>query len=177
MCITIASGPCGGGVPAGPAAACCGGTGLNVGGMDALLLKDHHRKDLPYSTLSPLVFQAAGRGDEVAAGILRWLATCCAQYTACLLRMMGLAPSRRIPVVATGSVFKGTPALMQPFMEEVLAREWPGACLINARFEPKVGGAVMALRQAGSGSWEERLTASAQALGLERLPEKKEKEP
>lgn len=217
-----------GGTFEGPAVACCAGTGLNVGGVDAsgrivqlgnycdgahqgggalgrmaihavcdahigkrpqtalteamlthfdlpdvdaLLLKDHRTRDIQHSRLSPLVFAVARHGDAVATGILRWTAIHYAEYSACVLRMLGLRETDRVPVIASGSVFKGRPPLMQQFMADTLAELWPGAYLLDARYEPVVGGAVMALREMGTGDWRTRVEESAQALGLVRLPQ------
>ncbi len=138
--------------------------------VDSLQHRCHRVRDIRYSKLCPLVFEAAAMGDAVAAEILWKMGIGWGEYVAAAARELGIAHETNIPVVCSGSVFKGSPHIPREAMQTVFAKKLPGASLVEARYEPVVGGVVMGLYAIGAKDWEHNLAQSAKKLGLLRNP-------
>lgn len=121
--------------------------------------------------LAPLVFQAAWAGDQVAANIIRSFGEGLAELvTAGLQRfqMTGL----ELEIVLSGSVFKAPGTLIQEVMLARLHLAAPKVRLVNARYEPVVGAALLALRAAGvqvNEKVKHNIETSCQNLNLIRI--------
>ncbi len=139
--------------------------------VDALQHRCHRKRDIRYSTLCPLVFEAAEKGDAVAIDILTKMGIGWGKYVAAAASELQIDKNQKLLVVCSGSVFKGKPAIPQKAMQEVFATALPGARLVEAKYEPIVGGVVMGLYHSKATGWEERLAASAEKMGLLRQKE------
>lgn len=136
--------------------------------VDDLLLHRYRKHDISVSKLCPLVFEAAGKGDGAAEGILLRHADSWAELTLCMARRLGVGDGDKITVVLSGSVFKGRPAIHISRITQIISERLSGAVIVPARYEPVVGGAVMGLRHAGMPGWQDRMRKSAGELGLTR---------
>jgi N-acetylglucosamine kinase-like BadF-type ATPase len=120
--------------------------------------------------LAPLVFEEALSGDRTAATILRDFGKGSAKLVTNGLRrfnMTGLA----LDVVLSGSVFKGVGSLLVDTLRTEIQRTAPLARLVNARYEPVVGAALLGMEKAGVIIDERinpRIEESANELGLIR---------
>lgn len=136
--------------------------------VDELLIHRYRKGDVRVPTLCPLVFDAAGRGDEVARRILTDCAQNWAEFALSVMYLLGIDRQEKVRVVLSGSVFKGKPDIPKQHMRHVLAGAAPNAYIVDARYEPVVGGAVMGLWHKGQGEWQRDIERSACALGLLR---------
>ena len=92
------------------------------------------------ASVTQLVSRAAAAGDPVALSLYRKAAHEMAHMTICLLqRHDGRFEG---PVVVSGGVWKGSPAMFDCFRREVLA-VFPDAEVLMPVFEPVVGGVVL----------------------------------
>lgn len=121
--------------------------------------------------LAPLVFEACGRGDPAAQQIVRAFALGYAEMARAVLRRFGMA-DLEVEVVLSGGVFKTSDRLLRETLLAEVQREAPLACLIEARYEPVVGAALLGLERlgidTGAETFRRRLDESARALGLIR---------
>lgn len=122
--------------------------------------------------ISPLVSQAAQGGDAVAAAILRAFGKGLAELVVAGLRRFDMA-DMEVEVVLSGSVFKGS-SLIQEAMLADIHDVVPKACLINARYEPVVGAALLAMEGLGVNASHEvvrNVEQSSVRLNLIRVSE------
>ena len=94
-------------------------------------------------TCCPLVFAAAESGDEVATAIIVNHGLALAEYATALIRRYGLR-DQEFDVVLSGSVFKGQGPLLCDTITWAVHRVAPRAHVVRARFEPAVGGVLLA---------------------------------
>jgi N-acetylglucosamine kinase-like BadF-type ATPase len=94
--------------------------------------------------LVPRIIQLASNGDNVTRQLLEQMARETGAYLHCALKKVGM---ERLPVdvVLTGSVFKGSENLLTEALTEYIRANCPAAEVINARYEPVVGAAIMGL--------------------------------
>ena len=101
------------------------------------------------SRLAPLVVDAAGAGDPVAQGIVRWAGEELALTALSIIRQLHPhQPGAPVRVAITGGVFRAGPLIQDPF-RSTLAAGWPGATAHPPRFSPMVGAVIFAARAAG----------------------------
>jgi len=88
-----------------------------------------------------------------------------------VLRRYGMA-HLDVEIVLSGGVFKTTDRLLRDTLLADVRREAPLARLVEARYEPVVGAALLGLERLGADTGTEafrrRLDESARALGLLR---------
>ena len=94
-------------------------------------------------SLCPLVFEAAAEGDEVAAEIVVKQGLALAEYATAAIRRFGMQ-GLAFDVVLAGSVFKGRGPLLIDTITQAIHCVAPGATIVRARFEPSVGGVLLA---------------------------------
>jgi N-acetylglucosamine kinase-like BadF-type ATPase len=93
--------------------------------------------------LCPLVFEAAQSGDSVGVHIIVKQGTALAEYATALIRrfeMQHLA----FDLVLSGSVFKGQGSLLTDTIVQRVHCVAPHASIVRPRFEPAVGGLLLA---------------------------------
>ncbi|RLB59827.1 MAG: ATPase [Deltaproteobacteria bacterium] len=105
---------------------------------------DHDGPPLDLGALAPLVFAAAGRGDEVAAEILRRAGARVARAAAVIADR--LFPGRDdFPVVFGGAVFqRGSHPLLVDTVRQLLRNDYPGARFVRLRVAPVLGAVAWA---------------------------------
>jgi N-acetylglucosamine kinase-like BadF-type ATPase len=94
-------------------------------------------------SLCPLVFDAAYDGDAVATELIVRQGQALAEYATAGIRrfeMQGLA----FDVVLAGSLFKGRGPLLIDTVTQAVHRTAPRARIVRPRFEPAVGGVLLA---------------------------------
>lgn len=99
--------------------------------------------DRSAAVLCPLVFEVADRGDDVAAGLIVTHGQALAEYATAAIRRFGMQ-DLEFDVVLCGSVFKGEGSLLIDTITQEIHRVAPHANIVTARFEPAVGGVLLA---------------------------------
>jgi len=99
-------------------------------------------------SLAPLAFQAAARGDRVAAEIVQRIGEEAAISAAAVLRRLNLL-DRPAEVVLIGGLFKGEGPLLMQALRSRLAEEAPLAVPVLLQHEPVVGAVLLAMDQLG----------------------------
>jgi N-acetylglucosamine kinase-like BadF-type ATPase len=94
-------------------------------------------------SLCSLVFEAADRGDGVAAEIIVRHGLALAEYATAAIVRFGMQQAE-FDVVLAGSVFKGTGPLLVDTITQAVHRLAPHASIVRAPFEPAVGGVLLA---------------------------------
>lgn len=94
-------------------------------------------------SLCPLVFEAAEAGDKVAAGIIVKQGLALAEYATAAIRRFGMQ-ALAFDVVLAGSVFKGQGPLLIDTITQAIHRVAPRTTIVRAKFEPSVGGLLLA---------------------------------
>lgn len=95
------------------------------------------------SALCPLVFAAAEAGDEVARAVLIKEGEILAEYAAALIRRFEMQ-ELEFDVVLNGGVFKGQGSLLIQTVAQAIQRVAPRVHIVRARYEPAVGGLLLA---------------------------------
>lgn len=117
------------------------------------------------------VDHSAALGDAVAADILHAFARAWAQYVIVGLRRFDLLQTQP-EIVLSGSIFKSETSILRQTVETEVHAACPGARVLEARYEPVVGGVILALEQLGAPYDSEKsilaLQASADRQGLIR---------
>jgi N-acetylglucosamine kinase-like BadF-type ATPase len=125
--------------------------------------------------LAPLVFSASEQGDPAAQEIVRFVSHGYAEMARAALlhfRMQEL----EVDVVLSGGVFKSPSRLLRETILTEVRQEIPLARLVEARYEPVVGAALLGLERLGVNTTGREfcrtLDESARELGLLReVPE------
>lgn len=129
-----------------------------------------HRLPHPVKDLAPLVFEEADRGDKAAAAIVTAFAQGSAGLVLAALARFAML-DMPLDVVLSGSIFKARGPLLVSTLAAAIHRRAPRARLVNARYEPVVGAALLALEQGGAAMTDDlrgRVETSAARLGLLR---------
>ncbi len=103
---------------------------------------------------APLVFEIAGAGDAVAAGLIGWIGRELGEMSNAVTRQLGFE-SETFEVVLVGSLFDGGALLIEPMRATIHAFA-PGARLARLTAPPVVGAVLLGMEQAG-------ITLSAEA--------------
>ncbi len=98
--------------------------------------------------LTPLVFEAACQGDNVACDIVGRVGVEAGVSARAMMERVGLLDTR-IEVVLAGSVFSGQGPLLLDTVREVVRGANPRAEVVRPRFASVVGAALLALERAG----------------------------
>jgi len=123
---------------------------FSVADVDTLLY-DWIKKRLSaqrFSRLPILVDYHAARGEGTCRSLLADFGISCARYAVAGLRRLDMLDIP-IEVVLSGSVFKSCSSLLKDTVSEQIRAEAPRAVVVEARYEPVVGGALLALEDAG----------------------------
>lgn len=98
--------------------------------------------------LTPLLFDVAEAGDDVARELVARMGTEAGVTANALLRRLGLLETDA-EVVLSGSVFKGRGTLLVDTVRQVVRAAAPAARIVRPRLEPVAGAALLALDLAG----------------------------
>ena len=143
-----------------------------LGSVDDLLRADvEDRLDRgQIAHIAPVVSQAAHEGDAVAKSILRAFGKGLAELVTAGLRRFGMT-DLDVEVVLSGSVFKGGTLIQEAMLAGIRAAA-PKARLVNARYEPVVGAALLGLEAIGvkvDSEVAHNVDQSSNRLGLIRI--------
>jgi N-acetylglucosamine kinase-like BadF-type ATPase len=112
--------------------------------------------------LVPVLFAVAGRGDKVAADVVRRLATEICTMVTVAARRLGLAGA--VPVVLGGSLMTARDPLLSGTIRDLVLAELPGAEVRTVDVPPVAGAALLGLDHVGAPpEVAARLRASAAA--------------
>jgi N-acetylglucosamine kinase-like BadF-type ATPase len=124
--------------------------------------------------LAPIIFEEAFRGDQAAACILRHFGEGCAAEVVNGLSRLNML-DLDVEVVLSGSIFKGIGPLLIDVLTASIHMAAPKARLVNARFEPVVGAALLGLEDANiqiNESIKENIEKTANQLKLIRTTDR-----
>ncbi len=95
---------------------------------------------------TPIVFEAAKKGDKVAQRILRRTGhECGAEILSCMRRLFK-DKSRAVPIVLGGSIYqKGVSPLFVQSVEEKVRRVYPKIKLVRLKYDPCLGALFLAM--------------------------------
>jgi N-acetylglucosamine kinase-like BadF-type ATPase len=100
------------------------------------------------ASLCPLVFDVAVAGDEVAAELISEHGLILAEYATAAIRRFDMQ-HLEFDVVLAGSVFKGQGQLLAKTIARAIQQVAPRASIVRQRFEPAVGGVLLAFDALG----------------------------
>ncbi len=110
----------------------------------------------------PVLFAVAGRGDQVAADVVRRQASEICTMATVAARRLGLAGA--VPVVLGGSLMTARDPLLSGTIRELILAELPGADVRTVDVPPVAGAALLGLDHVGAPPGvAARLRASAAA--------------
>lgn len=120
---------------------------------------------------APLVFQAAEESDQIAEGVIRWVADDLADMAMGVISQLDLA-EEGFDVVLAGSTFEGNP-LMKKIIEKNVKQIAPGARIVRLTAPPVVGGVLLGMGEIGISTAEAhpRLIESAVELINKKVAE------
>lgn len=142
----------------------------NVDGLLEQLYTKGGKKKLKY--LVPDVMDCAEQGDETGIQILQYFADGCSRYAVAGLRKYHMLD---IPttVYLSGGIFKNDKSMLNNMINTALQRENPQVKIVNAEFEPVVGGVMIGLEKVYDGEIPpqivQQVRASARTIGLTRI--------
>jgi N-acetylglucosamine kinase-like BadF-type ATPase len=125
--------------------------GMGVGSIAELTEQLHFgtRSLTELAVLSPGVFEAARRGDEVAGAVVDRQADEVVAFARASLIRLGLL-DREVPVVLGGGVIRAADERMMSRIAERLAADAPKARIVLVSAPPIVGAGLLALESAGA---------------------------
>ncbi len=146
-----------------------------VGDVDSLLRADiaSQMMDPRLMEIPPILFAAAEAGDPAAARIVYSYGKGSAELLVNALRRLDMT-GLQVEVVLFGGIFKARGPLLTDALRAHLHLAAPRAVLVNARYEPVVGAALLGLEAAGvavEGQVKENIEVSAVRMGLIRVEE------
>jgi len=120
--------------------------------------------------LAPFVFEEAGKGDKAAIKIVSHFGSGCAELLVNGIKRLGMA-SLEVEIVLSGGIFKAESPLLREILTRDTIKEVPHAKFVEARYEPVVGSALLALKQQGTqmdAETKKNIDDSARKLSLLR---------
>lgn len=140
--------------------------------VDDLLEQIYTRDGKKYlKYLVPIVQEVAAEGDKIAVNILKYFSDGCSRYALAGLHKYNMM-HRPVTIYLSGGIFKNTESLLNDMLTTTLQRKHPQVTVINAEFEPVVGGVKAALEKVYGGKVPleivKQVHESAYAVGLER---------
>lgn len=114
---------------------------------------------------APLVFQAAAKGDAVAADAIRWAGQELGNLAIAVIRQLAFH-DKAFDVVLSGSLFKGSP-LLHEAMQARVHTEAPYARFTHLTASPVIGAALLGMEQARCTS--EMRSRARQALTAQKV--------
>jgi N-acetylglucosamine kinase-like BadF-type ATPase len=122
--------------------------------------------------LALLVDNCGAENDQVAIGIQRYFASGCVRYALAGMRNYEML-DKEVQVYLSGSIFKSATSFLRDEITLLIHQENPYAVIIDSKYEPVVGGVILALEEALGGSLPENMLqniyTSAEKHGLTRL--------
>jgi N-acetylglucosamine kinase-like BadF-type ATPase len=94
-----------------------------------------------------LVFQAAGVGDTVAQGVIRWAGQELGETANAVIRQLNIQ-TESFDIVLIGSVFKGGSMFLEPLQQTIWSLA-PGASFTRLEVPPVAGGVLWGMEQVG----------------------------
>ncbi|MDR0782265.1 MAG: ATPase [Propionibacteriaceae bacterium] len=125
---------------------------LGRASMDEVILAFHKgelRESDTKSLLTPLVFQAAAAGDEVALGVVARQAEEIVAYASAAIKRLGVG-GQPCPIVLGGGIIAARPAALMAMIDQQLTAALPEAQLIIVEDPPVVGAALLAFETLGA---------------------------
>jgi N-acetylglucosamine kinase-like BadF-type ATPase len=116
---------------------------------------------------APSIFRVAAGGDRVAQDLIRWAGRELGSLALGIIRQLDFQ-DQPVEVVLSGSFFRGSPLLLPP-LEQVVLAEAPRARVMRLTAPPVVGGVLLGMEQAGVPYAEVRpvlLDSTARLVGL-----------
>ena len=113
---------------------------------------------------APLVFEAAGAGDELALQCVRWLGEGLGDLACGIIRQLSLE-TQAFEVVLSGSIYRGSP-LIQQTMRDVVLQLAPAASFVHLQAPPVTGAVMLAMEEVGLDfvALRERIISSGGAM-------------
>lgn len=140
-----------------------------VDGLLEKLYTKNGKENLKF--LVPIVMDCVAIGDQTAKSILEYFSNGCSRYALAGLRKYDML-DKPITVYLSGGIFKNSESLLNSTIASVLQKENPKAKIVNAEFEPVVGGVMLALEKVYGGEIPGRVVRqvreSAYTVGLSR---------
>lgn len=140
-----------------------------VDGMLEQIYTRDGKENLRY--LVPIVIECAAQGDKAAMEILEFFADGCSRYALAGLKKYGML-GKQVTVYLSGGIFKNLKSPLNKMLAELLQKEEPLAEIVDAEFEPVVGGVMIALEKAYGGALPSKVAKqvqiSARSVGLTR---------
>lgn len=99
------------------------------------------------ASAAPLIFQAAGNGDEVSLNLIRWAGQELAELAKAVIKQLDMT-ALAFEVVMVGSMFKGSALLAETMQQDILAFA-PHARFVRLETPPVIGAVLLALERAG----------------------------
>jgi N-acetylglucosamine kinase-like BadF-type ATPase len=122
--------------------------------------------------LALLVDSCVAENDQVAIGVQRYFASGCVRYALAGMRNYGML-DKEVQVYLSGSIFKSAASFLRDEITLLIHQENPYAVVIDSKYEPVVGGVILALEDVLGGSLPEKtlqnIYTSAEIHGLTRL--------
>lgn len=110
------------------------------------------------ASLAPLVSRTARDGDQAAGAILAGAGRALASSAGAAIRGAGLTDEPSVRVSTAGGVWRAGEAITTPFTTELQA-QFPTVEVVRPRFEPVVGGLMLALGECGV-AWTDAVLAN-----------------
>ena len=145
--------------------------------VDKLLLA-YQRQQLPkpVQDLSPLLFKAAEKSDQVALEIISQFGISISRYPIAAIQKYN-AQNAEMDIVLSGGLFKAKGTSLIETIEAEIHRIAPNAKIIEAAYEPVVGALLLVLDSKYRGEIPlavmQNCHASAEKLNLLRIKSKK----
>ena len=121
--------------------------------------------------IAPLIFEEAQNGDEAAIKIVSHFGAGCAELLVNGINRLGMA-ELEVEIVLSGGIFKAESRLLRKILSRDTTKAVPRAKFVEARYEPVVGAALLALKQQGIGmdaKTKKNIDESARNLSLLRI--------
>ena len=121
--------------------------------------------------LAPIVFEEAEKGDSTSIKIVTDFGEGCAELLTNGLQRLGMT-RLQVEIVLSGGIFKAKSKILREPLEKYVLDTVPQARFIEARYEPVVGAALLALEKRGinlDATIKSNLEVSAEKLSLLRL--------
>ncbi|MFN2233484.1 MAG: N-acetylglucosamine kinase [Anaerolineales bacterium] len=120
--------------------------------------------------IAPLVFEEAQNGDAAAIKIVSHFGSGCAELLVNGIQRLGMS-DLAVEIVLSGGIFKAESPLLREVLSREMIKEVPHAKFVDARYEPVVGAALLALKQQGiemDAKTKKNIDDSARKLSLLR---------
>jgi N-acetylglucosamine kinase-like BadF-type ATPase len=121
--------------------------------------------------IAPFVFDEGKKGDQAAINIITYFGVGCAELLVNGIKRLEMT-DLDFEIVLSGGIFKAKSPLLRKILTRDVKKEVPHARFVDARYEPVVGAALLALENAGihpDNAVKSNIEASARKQSLLRL--------